>query len=425
MKIMYIGLGRIGLPQALVSADCGHSVFGFDKNMELTSLLKEARVPFFEPSMHELLSKHIGKNFKIIDEINIAPVDIDLAFFTLGTGVPVYPDTLDLTEIENLLREVVRAVSAKVYVFRTTLPVGTIDSLSVKYPDINLAFVPERLVEGNAIAEERDLPKIIGTYNDISFDILSNFFSSIGGDIVRVKNPRTAEFCKLTDNSYRNLTFSFSNDIAIAAENSKIDVYEVIKSVNHGYQRNNVMTPGPVSGYCLGKDPYIFEYAYPDLFNGNRSTFYHGRVNNDALYAYFVEKIKINNPKTILVLGLSFKADVDDFRMSHSINIINRIETEIPDCKIKAYDPFASNNAYTNQYDNSEKICIMKDLTKETFNNIDTILILTPHKEIKDMNRDDLLDILEMSKPLIFDAWNAWGDLYGKYEKYQSFGRGM
>ena len=82
MKIMYIGLGRIGLPQALVSADCGHSVFGFDKNTELTSSLKEARAPFFEPSMYELLSKHIGKNFKIINEINIAPADIDLVFFT-------------------------------------------------------------------------------------------------------------------------------------------------------------------------------------------------------------------------------------------------------------------------------------------------------------------------------------------------------
>jgi len=342
MDIMYVGLGRIGLPQALVSADAGHKVFGIDNNIENISQLSKSKTPFYEPLMDELLVKHIDNNFTIFNEIGIAPNKVDLLFFTLGTGIPVYPNKLDLSEIEGLLDQVITTISAEVYIFRTTLPVGTIDTLSKKYQNINFAFVPERLIEGNAIAEERQLPKIIGTYNDYSFNLISKFFKSIGGEIIRVKNPRTAEFCKLIDNSYRNLIFSFSNDIAIAAEFNKIDAYEVIESVNHGYDRNNIMTPGPVSGYCLGKDPYIFEYAYPDNIVNSHSVIHKARENNDYLYEYFSNKASELAPKKLSILGASFKADVDDFRMSHTHNIIEKIENKLPNCKIKLYDPFIS-----------------------------------------------------------------------------------
>lgn len=424
MNVMYIGLGRIGLPQALVSADAGHMVYGVDNSIDNITLLSEAKTPFYEPLMDELLQKHINNNFTIFNEIKMAPKKVDLLFFTLGTGIPVYPEKLDLSEIESLLDEVIKSISAKAYIFRTTLPVGTVDALSERYQNTNFAFVPERLVEGNAIAEERQLPKIIGTYNDYSFNLISKFFISIGGDIIRVKNPRTAEFCKLTDNSYRNLIFSFSNDIAIAAETNKIDVYEVISSVNNGYERNNIMTPGPVSGYCLGKDPYIFEYSFPDNISKNHSVIYKARKNNDYLYKYFSKKAAELTPQIISILGVSFKADIDDFRMSHTHNIIEEIESELPGCIIKIYDPFISSNKYTNQYNENKSVLTINDINDTNLFETDLLMILTPHKEIKNIDRKLLFDLLEIKEPAIFDAWNVWSDLTEKYEKYSSFGRG-
>ena len=340
MKVVYIGLGRIGLPQALVSADNGHMVYGVDHNKAIVSGLMNQKVPFFEPLMEEILNRTINNTFIAYSDITDLPKKVDLVFFTLGTGIPVYPEKLDLTDIENLLGNVIKHVDSSVYIFRTTLPVGTVDALAKKFPDIEIAFVPERLVEGDAISEEKKLPKIIGAYSDESFNHLNTFFGTIGGEIGRVKNPRTAEFCKLTDNSYRNLIFSFSNDIAIAAENNQIDVYEVIRSVNYGYERNNIMRPGLVSGYCLGKDPYIFEYSYPVNVARGHSVIHDSRVTNDHLYHYIVDKIDKIKPASISILGLSFKADVDDFRMSHSLSIINEIYNRNKGVLISVYDPY-------------------------------------------------------------------------------------
>jgi len=374
--------------------------------------------------MKELLSKHVNNNFRVLSDIGEAPNNLDIIFFTLGTGIPVYPDKLDLSEIEHLLGSISEKLDAKVYVFRTTLPIGTIDFLSEKYPNIELAFVPERLIEGDAIAEESRLPKIIGTYSDQAFETLKMFFSSIGGGILRVKNPRTAEFCKLTDNSYRNLTFAFSNDLAITAEHNKVDVYEVIESVNYGYNRNNIKSPGFVSGYCLGKDPYIFEYAYPDKELNNHSIIYSSRKNNDYLYEYFSDKIFETNPKTISIFGLSFKADVDDFRMSHSGNIITKIKNKLDTCQIQAYDPYMNNNDYTNQYKLDKSVIVIDNILDDRLYKCDLLIILTPHSEIRTIERNQLMCNLEKFGPRVLDAWNAWSDLDGRYDKYNSFGRG-
>ena len=423
MEVAYIGLGRIGLPQALVSADKGHTVHGVDNNSHLLSALRKGQVPFNEPYMMELLEKNVGVNFHVQDSLDDLPNKVDIIFFTLGTGVPVYPDKLDLSNIEMLLGEISQKISADVYIFRTTLPVGTVDYLSQKFPNIQLAFVPERLVEGDAVREERKLPKIIGAYNDATYELISRFFSTIGGDIVRVKNPRTAEFCKLTDNSYRNLIFSFSNDIAISAEFNEIDVYEVIDSVNHGYDRNNIMRPGLVSGYCLGKDPYIFEYSFPDDVTGHHSVIYNSRFNNDALYDYVAAKVEQKKAKSVSVLGLSFKSDVDDFRMSHSKNIIARIK-KIHGCsEINIYDPYINMNEYTSLNENDHGVKIVSDIENEVIYMSDVVLILTPHKEVKEIDQSNLIKLLEAKSPHIIDIWNAWSFLYGVYGRYQAFGR--
>jgi nucleotide sugar dehydrogenase len=279
--------------------------------------------------------------------------EIDAIFFTLGTSAPNFESCLsaDSGEIDNIEEILISLLANKLrkkeilFVFRTTLFLGSMDRLKaniesktnlIEGVDFHMSFVPERLMEGDAINEEQSLPKIIGAFNDHGYEITKKLFESIGsGLIIRVSNPRSAEFCKLSDNSYRNTNFAFSNDLAIWAAANGVDVHEVIKTINVGYDRNNIPKPGFVSGYCLGKDPYIFEYGFNKKVKGRtfQSLWYYGRRTNDFLVDYVSKKVfdqanihkKNISHLNIAVLGLSFKEDIDDFRMSHSFDLIESL----------------------------------------------------------------------------------------------------
>jgi len=290
MKAVVIGLGRIGLPLALVAADAGIDVTGIDIKKELIGGLLNKKVPFYEPYMEELLKKHCQKNFypKLQED---AVNDIEGAGYiiiTIGTEFVKYPQKPSIDRLFSIIDDLLQiGIRDKTVIIRVTLPIGYTDKIRKKIEetglkegkDFYLAFVPERIMEGKAIEEEKTLPKIIGCYSDESFKKVSEFFKKVGGGIIRVTNPRTAEFIKLIDNAWRNTRFAFANELAFLAEENEIDVLEAIECANKGYERNQIPIPGPVSGYCLGKDPYILEGAFEKVVKkrGFNSLWYYGR----------------------------------------------------------------------------------------------------------------------------------------------------
>jgi nucleotide sugar dehydrogenase len=291
-------------------------------------------------------------------------------------------------------------------------------------------------MEGKAIEDEQTLPKIIGAYNDAGFDLAREIFESIGtGKIIRVKNPKTAEFCKLTDNSYRSTNFAFANDLAICAANNDIDVHEVIGAANFGYQRNSIANPGFVSGYCLGKDPYIFEHSFTgNKFLDTRSLWYYGRRANDLLIDYILNKLYFETgvlgldlkKSKIAILGLAFKENVDDFRMSHAFEIIRKLNAD-GIYNIVGYDPYLNKSKYTeiplkNEYD---KIVWVDMLKESDFKDVRTIIIAHKHRELMEMSDAAIANLLpDSSKPVfIFDAWNIWRHRsFQPQVKYMSLG---
>ncbi len=424
MNVVYVGLGRIGLPQALLAASVGHNVIGVETNSQVVDSIEASKPHFFEKGMQEALDLTLNKTFHVYSNIENISFNTDVVFFVLGTEIPSYPENMDFSSTLITLKVMAKKFPKAVFVFRTTLPIGTVDYFHQEIPDIHLAFVPERLAEGNAIYEEEHLPKIIGTYTDDAFDILRDYFSVIGGEIIRVKNPKTAEFCKLVDNSYRNTVFSFSNDIALTAENNGVDVYEVIDSVNHGYERNNIAYPGFVSGYCLGKDPYIFEYAYDSLGRQANSMWYSARLTNDYLYEYIAKHAIKNNPKKVGILGLGFKSNVDDFRMSHSFRLIEEIHRIDSKVQFYLYDTFQGSCFYTDVDDYIDcNYSLMENITDVVISS-EVVVIATNHDEIKRFDRNTLKQLLEKSGTEIIDVWNVWSDLYQTTTLYNSFGRG-
>jgi len=414
MKLVIYGLGRIGLPISLVCADSGYHVTGIDINKQLVENLNQGDLAFQEEGLTTLLNSHLNKDFfpkHANENVSSDLQQADYIMLAVGTGFAKYPEKPNLSTLYSIVGQIIAAgLKDKTIILRVTLPIGTTNDIKdliekktgmIEGSDFWLSFVPERTMEGKAIEEERKLPKIVGSFSDEGFAKVDLFFKKIGGNIVRVSNPKTAEFIKLIDNSWRNTRFAFANELSFLADSNGIDVMEAIKSANDGYDRNQVPRPGPVSGYCLGKDPYLLELAFDEIAKkrGFGSVWFYGRLAND----WHIEKIVSEvQGKNILVVGLSFKENIDDYRYSHGIEIVRKL-------LLKGYhvivcDPYLNENYYTTlPEDVKDKVKGFLSLYDASTQKFDTIIFATRHDEYTKF------DINRISKNVkIIDLWNMF-----------------
>jgi len=420
-EVLVIGLGRIGLPVALVTADSGLVVRGVDASDISIASLKDRKAPFEEPGLSELIEKHAGKNFLPMtwDDATTADfANVRWIVVTIGVHVLPWPEPADLTIIYSVINGLMQrdGLKGRTLILRTTLPVGTTSLIAdhieettdlVIGKDFNLAFIPERLVEGMAISEERSLPKIIGPVNAEALTEAKELFSHIGGGLIEMSNSDSAEFVKLIDNAWRHTRFAFANDAAVAASANGVDIIEVINAANQDYDRNSVALPGPVSGYCLGKDPLIFEYAFQNVEPKRElpSVWLTALRSSQALVPWTASRVKGNR---ILVAGLSFKEDVDDFRMSFSEPLIEAlldVGHEVSVC-----DPELGRNAYTQLWPNvANRVSVSgTDLTVMLNDaEYDTVIMAVRHSVWKDSGAD------LVGKGLIIDLWNSYRNVSG------------
>lgn len=435
MNMVIYGLGRIGLPIALVCAESGYNVTGIDINKTLINSLHKGELAFDEPGMKQLLQKHLNTSFHPKhQEEDIVPAlkQAEYIMLAVGTGFAKYPEKPKLSTLYSIIGQLITTgLKDKTLILRVTLPIGTSDDIVhmiqqktglKEGKDFFFGFVPERIMEGKAITEERSLPKIIGCYHEQGFNKVGGFFKKIGGELIRVSNPKTAEFIKLIDNSWRNTRFAFANELAYLADDQNIDVMEAINSANQGYERNQIPRPGPVSGYCLGKDPYLLEHGFSNVTKqrGFGSTFFYGRRAND----WFIDNILRHiRGKTVLIAGLSFKENIDDYRYSHSIDLVHKLLEK--QYTVIVCDPYLNQNAYTQlPKESKEKVKIETQLEKALKLPVDTIIICTRHNEF--LNVDLSKATPTSNKVTILDLWNIYPQLKDQtpaHIMYKGFGR--
>jgi UDP-N-acetyl-D-mannosaminuronic acid dehydrogenase len=220
--------------------------------------------------------------------------------------------------------------------------------------EIFVGFAPERTIEGKAIEELRTLPQVVAASSSAGTRIISDFFSKVSQEVITVDTLESAEMVKLISNSYRDLTFAFSNSIALAASKHNVDVYELITAANQNYERNHIPLPSPgVGGYCLTKDPYL--YAQGCSENKDIMNLMHaGRIINSAMPKHvadiadsFIRHLGISDV-TVVVVGLAFKSSppTSDVRFSPSIELVKELQNAGID-DIYAYDPHVLSNVYT------------------------------------------------------------------------------
>ena len=456
--VLVIGLGRIGLPLALLAAKKGNLVYGVEKNQYIINSLKIKRAPFKEPLVQSLINKYLGISFFPVTHISKVPT-CEIVIITIGTSFDINSKQLGLDEMMSLFDSLIKykLIKDKLIIIRTTVPIGTTDKIKIKIEestklvegrDFFLVYCPERFLEGKAIYEEIKLPKIVGAYNEKAYKKAYSFLKIFGGRIIRVSSPKVAEFIKLSENSWRQLRFAFSNDIALLAEELGLDIKEIINAMNFKYPRNNIPMPSyGVSGYCLTKDPFIFDISFKPISKrrGFNAVWHYGRLVNNYMvkHLYFLIKKLINTYKNnlkrihLLILGLSYKADIDDFRYSHAIDLIRTLLKKYDPAdklNVYAFDPYTDytgENPYSALPQDIKDFIILEKNFSQSFYEKDIVVITVPHRIFinagKGKNLFKLID--KMRKPaIVIDCWNIWSHSFNSSKDnivYWGVGRGL
>jgi UDP-N-acetyl-D-mannosaminuronic acid dehydrogenase len=338
------GMGFVGLTLACTFANAGLSVVGVDTNEAVLAKLRKNQPTFYEKGLESLLLSLADSNpLKLTSKAGEFDADIHV----ISVGTPVGKDKLPDMGMIRTIAETISGVLKRgdLVVLRSTVPVGTtrkevlpvLESRGLKCGrDFFLAFAPERTAEGNALEELRNLPQIVGGYNAASVEMAARVFGEITNTIVEVGSLEAAEMVKLMNNTFRDLVFSFANEVASLCDGFNIDAFRLIQAANEGYPRNPIPLPSPgVAGLCLSKDPYL--YSHPQGGTSLRPTLgLASRAINSQGATYVLSKLDAFTRRhgldaakiKILVVGLAFKGmpETSDYRDSVALEMIQSLD---------------------------------------------------------------------------------------------------
>lgn len=339
-RVCVVGTGHIGLPLAAVLADAGFEVIGYDTNDEFITRVNTTGDPGFEEEgLEELLRRHLHGRLTLT---SMPPTAQDAYIITVGT--PLEPGT-DRPSQDRIRVAVERLAPAfgpdPLVVLRSTVSIGTtrtvvLPAIRRKTERFGLAFCPERTIEGKAIPEMRSLPQIIGGLDEGSADRAEALFRALTPRIVRVSSLEAAEMIKLINNSYRDLTFAFANEMALIAERLGLHASELIRAANVDYPRSNVARPGFVGGPCLEKDSLILIDSLHRIDFRPRVIEEARRINQalpDHVATRLLDELwALGRPAPrakVLISGFAFKGQppTEDIRGSAAIPLMRRLQS--------------------------------------------------------------------------------------------------
>ena len=399
-SISVIGLGYVGIPLSSLLA-IKYNVVGFDIDKSKIEKLIKNEIPVDEPDLKENFDSAIlNKKLKITEK----PEDIkntDIKIITVGTPFDNIINKIDTSQLISSLEIVIPQLKkGDTVMLKSTVPPGTTSGLVKKKieesgfnvpRDIGLVFAPERMIEGQAIKDFKTLPKIIGATDDRSFSIASEILSSLGGRVIRVSNPETAEMVKMVDNYSRYVFLGLTNELALISEKVGVDVLELIKAAKNDYPRNSgLLLPGPgVGGSCLNKDPFILQ---AEMIKNNLSIkmIECSKYINNYMPLHVAELVKkyANNRYKVTMLGVAFKGDTNDTRFTPCFTISDNLSKN--NFIVKLSDPFVMD----------------KNIIPDPYKALDQsniLVLLTDHSMYRNLDLDKVHKLMDKN-PLIIDT---------------------
>lgn len=431
MKISVIGCGYVGLVSGFCFADSGHKVTCIDNSDKKIELLKDNKVPIYEPGLKELLLKNLENN-NLNFELNINENIKDSEIVLIAVGTPTGENRdADLTFVHQCAREISEFISPNTQIIiKSTVPVGTCDEVediikeNCLHSEFSVISNPEFLREGNAINDFINPDRIvIGTDDQTSREIMINLYKNIiNEDKILFTSRRSSELIKYASNSMLAMRIIFINEIADLCEKIGTNVTDIAKGIGLDKRIGpHFLEPGPgFGGSCFPKDARALiesgkKYGAPQTLLESVILGNENRKKN--ISKKILDKLDKQSENEIGILGVTFKAETDDMRESPSLVIIPDLQEN--GMNISAYDPEGEKEASK----------ILKDVNwkksaYEAAENVDCLVILTDWEEFKNLDLDKLKN--SMKRPLIYDFRNIFDpDMMTELGfEYCSIGRG-
>jgi UDP-N-acetyl-D-mannosaminuronic acid dehydrogenase len=401
-KICVLGLGYIGLPTASTFATHGLKVVGVDVNQKIVNGLQNGQMHLYEPGLRTLVQAAMRSQNLVVCQ---SPEPADA--FIIAVPTPFTDDKrADLSYVKAATEAIVPHLRrGNLVVLESTSPPLT--TVNVVAPileqsglragqDFHLAYSPERVLPGQILRELIENTRVVGGVDPTSAEAGRDLYAVfVRGEII-LTDATTAEMVKLMENTYRDVNIAVANEFSRLADRFGVDVWEAINLANR-HPRVQILRPGPgVGGHCISVDPWFLVEAAPDLAEVIRSA----RQVNDA-QPHFVVKLVQRAlgslaGRRVALLGLAYKADVDDLRESPAIEVAQLLAGQ--GALVSAYEPF--NLDY-----NQEGIFSMPTLA-DAIQQAEAMLLLVGHSDLKSL---DPMEVATLTPARVaVDTVNAW-----------------
>lgn len=406
-----IGLGYVGLPLAVEKAKAGYKTIGFDIQSEKVKMVNEG---------HNYIGDVVDSDLKELVKSGMLSATSDFSFIKdvdfIAICVPTPLDAYqqpDISYVKNSSVEISKYLKrGTVVVLESTTYPGTTEELIMPIledgsglkcgKDFYLAFSPERVDPGNLIYKTKNTPKVVGGVGIDATEVAATMYRHVlKSDVCEVSSPKVAEMEKILENTYRNINIGLANEMAIICEKMGINVWEVIdaaKTKPYGFQ---AFYPGPgLGGHCIPLDPYYLTWKAREYDYHTKLIETAGEINN-YMPQYVIERSsrilnkykKALNGSKILILGVAYKQDIDDYRESPALKVIENFEKE--GSIVDYYDPHIFEYKYKGNIKQG-----LKKINEYILGEYDLVVVTTMHTNV------DYSMVQKYSK-VVFDTKNA------------------
>ena len=406
-----VGLGYVGLPLAVEKAKAGFKTIGFDVQDEKVKLVNEG---------HNYIGDVVDSDLKELVENKMLTATTDFSFVKDVDFVAIcVPTPLDAHQQPDIsyVKSSTEAISkyltkgTMVVLESTTYP-GTTEELIKPIleegsglkcgEDFYLGFSPERVDPGNLIYKTKNTPKVVGAIGKDATEVIATMYRAVlEGDVYEVSSPAIAEMEKILENTYRNINIGLVNELTMLCNKLGISMWEVgdaAKTKPYGFQ---AFYPGPgLGGHCIPLDPYYLSWKARE-YGFHTSMIESSMMINDQMPEYCVERAskilnrhaKAMNGAKVLVVGVAYKQDIDDYRESPALRVIEVLKREM--ANVEFYDPWISEYKYK-----GEKHQGLKEISPEIIASYDLIMITAAHTNVD-------YDMIQKNAVAIFDTKNV------------------
>jgi UDP-N-acetyl-D-glucosamine dehydrogenase len=409
-----IGLGYVGLPLAVEKAKAGYRVIGFDVQSHKVEMVNQG-INYIGDVVEEELAEIINGglltatgDFSRISELDCVSICVPTPLDRYQQPDLSYVKTTAETIVKHMHKDMLIVLESTTYPGTTEeLLKPILESSGLRCgTDFYLAFSPERVDPGNRIYKTYNTPKVVGGVTPICTELAAILYENIlKAEVFRASSPAVAEMEKILENTYRNINIGLINELAVLCDRMGINIWEVIEAAKtkpYGFQ---AFYPGPgLGGHCIPLDPYYLSWKARE-YGFHTSMIEASMMINDRMPEYCVERAarllnKVKKPlngSRVLVLGVAYKQDIDDYRESPAINVIRHLEER--GAEVVFYDPYIKEYKDEGNTKQGEE-----SLTKELIESADLVVVTTAHTNID-------YDFVQQHAKLVFDTKNAMKDV--------------